>query len=127
MRGWGLGGGVFIKMVLFSRSKLSDTFLWCGNEEERGLEGAKAARLECTHRRQRTVRAPLCLLTLLPQPLPSSPATQARSCRLSAARRFRASAGDAGVSILLAAVVVRPAGVAMAAGLGWRCPDLVQI
>ena len=125
MRGWGLGGGVFIKMgfvFLFSRSKLSDTFLWCGNEEERGMEGAKAARLECTRRRQRTVRALLCLLTLL-----SPSALQSCHRGLSAAPRSRALAGDAGVSILLAAVVVRPAGVAMAAGLGWRCPDLVPI
>lgn len=135
MRGWGLGEGVLIKMgfiFLLSRSKLSDTFLWGGSEEERGIEGAKAARLECTCRRQRTVRALLCFLTLSPHPLPSSPATQAHSCRSSAAPRFRASAGDVGMAILLAGVVVwisvvPPAGMAMAAQLGWRCPDLVQI
>lgn len=67
-------------VFLFSRSKLSDTFLWGGSEEERGIEGAKAARLECTCLRQRTVRALLCFLTLPPHPLPSSPATQAQSC-----------------------------------------------
>lgn len=135
MRGWGLGEGVLIKMgfvFVLSRSKLSDTFLWGGSEGERGIEGAKAARLECTCCRQRTVRALLCFLTLSPHPLPSSPATQAQSCRSSAAPRFRASAGDVGMSILLAGVVVwisvvRPAGMAMAAGLGWCCPDLVQI
>lgn len=100
----------------------------------KGIEGAKAARLECTCCGARdSERAPLYFLTLLPHSRPQVlPHRHAVGALSAAASRFRASAGDAGMSILLAGVVVwisavGPVGMAVAAGLGWHYPDLVQI
>lgn len=91
-----------------------------GSEGEGEIEGAKAARLECMCCRQGTVRGPHCFLTLfLPHPCPPVPPHRHTVDSLSAAQRFRASAGDVGMSIPQAGVVVwisvmGPAGMAPA-------------
>lgn len=77
-----------------------------GREWGKGIEGAKAARLECTCCRQGTLRGPPSISSSLPPSRPQVPPHRHAAGALSAAWRFRALAGDAGMSILLAGVVV---------------------